>query len=113
MSVLDDLIKDAESALVQTLTTRAVSGILASISWLSFLSGPLGFIIGLIVGQLVKYGDWVSYHLGDGWLNSANANVYQKIGEDLDALPPDTPKEVVDAKKKEKADALDKLMGAS
>lgn len=113
MSGLDDLIKDAESALVQTLTTRAVSGILASVSWLSFLSGPLGFIIGLIVGQLVKYGDWVGYHLGDSWLNSANADAYQKVGEALANLPPTATKEEIDAAKAAKAKALDDLMGAS
>jgi sorbitol-specific phosphotransferase system component IIBC len=113
MSGLDDLIKDAESALAQMLTARVVAGIVASFSWLGALSGPLGFIIGLIVGQLVKYGDWVSYHLGDGWLNSANAEAYQKVGEALDALPPTATKEEIDAAKKAKADALDKLMGAS
>lgn len=96
--------------LVKQLTSRVVAGILAASS---FWAGPLSFVLGLIIGQLVKYGDWLAYYLGDSWKNSSNAEDYQKAGEDLNSLPPTATKEERDAKKQAKADALDKLMGAS
>lgn len=110
---LDALIKDAESALAKMLTARVVAGIVAKFAFLGALSGPLGFVIGLFVGQLVKFGDWLSFHLGDEWMNSAHAEDYQKAGEALDALPPTATKEEIDAAKKAKADAIDRLMGAA
>jgi hypothetical protein len=113
VTVLDGLIKDAESALARMLTARVVSGLLASLPWLGFLSGPLGFVIGLLVGQLVKFGDWLSFHLGNEWMNSAHADDYQKAGEALDALPKTATEAEIEAAKKAKALALDKLMGAA
>lgn len=111
MSAVDDLISEAESALAQLLTARAVTGILAAFSWLGFLSGPLGFFVSLIVGQLVKYGDWVAFHLGNEWLDSANATAYQKTGEALASLPASATPEEINAAKKAKSDAFDVLMG--
>lgn len=109
---VNSVIRDAENSLAKILTAKAVSGLLAALPWLSFLSGPLGFFVGLLVGQLVKYGDWTAYYLGDSWMNSAHASDYQKAGEALANLPPTASKEEIDAAKKAKDDAFDALMGA-
>lgn len=108
MSAVDDLIKDAESSLVKVLTARVVGSIVVAGS---FWAGPLGFILGLVIAWLARRGDWLTYHLGNGWLNSANADVYQKTGEALDTLPPTATQEQINAAKKAKSDAFDVLMG--
>jgi hypothetical protein len=109
----DGLIKDAESSLAKALTARVVAGIVASVPWLGAVSGPVGFIIGLAVGQLVKWGDWVTYYVGDRLMNSVHGDEYQKAGEALKNLPPTATKEEIDAAKKAKASAFDRLMGAT
>jgi hypothetical protein len=108
----DVVIKDAESDLSQRLSSRVVAGIVGAIPWLSGASGPLTFLIGLLIGQLVKYGDWLAYYLGDSWMNTENGKSYQQAGEVLANLPPTATKGEIDAAKKAKADAFDKLMGA-
>jgi hypothetical protein len=92
---------------------RVVTGLVSAVPWLGWASGPLGFLIGLLVGQLVKYGDLVTYHLGDSWMNNSHGEDYQKAGEALDTLPKTATKEELDAAKKAKSDAFDRLMGAS
>ncbi len=64
------------------------------------------------MGQLVKYGDWLAYYLGDSWMNTSHGQDYQKAGEALANLPSTATKEEIDAAKKAKADAFDALMGA-
>lgn len=85
---------------------------IAQLPWLAGLATPLGFFIGLVIGQLVKYGDWLAFYLGDSWINTENGKAYQRAGEALANLPPDAPEEVRDAAKKVKSDAFDALMGA-
>ena len=109
---LDQLIKEAENQLTKALAARVAAGLIAKLPWLAGLSGPLGFLAGLVIGQLVKYGDWLAYWLGNGWMNTRHGEEYQKAGEALASLPPDATKEQKDAAEKAKADALDALMGA-
>lgn len=107
------LIKDAESDLAKALTARVVAGVVARVPWLGSVSGPLSFLISILIGQLVKYGDWLAYHLGNAWENTEKGKVYQEAGEALDNLPPEATEEEKSAARKAKADAFDKLMGAS
>lgn len=107
------LVTAAESDLSRTLTAKVVAGIIASIPWLSFLGGPLGFFIGLIIGQLVKYGDWAVYMIGDSLKNSAEGSAYEDKALALNHLPPTATKEEIDAAKQAKIDAFNALMGAS
>lgn len=109
----DEIIKAAESDLAKALTSRVLSGLISQIPWVAGVSGPLGFLLGILVGQLVKYGDWLAYYLGDSWMNSSHGEDYQKAGEALDNLPSTATKEEIARAKKAKADAFDKLFGAS
>jgi hypothetical protein len=109
----NSVIKDAESDLARVLTSRLVGGIVAKFAWVGAFSGPLGFFLGLFIGQAVKYGDWLGYHLGNGWLNTVEGQKYQAAGEKLNSLPPSATKEEIDAAKKEKSDRFDVLMGAA
>ncbi len=108
----DAVIKSAENDFAKLLTTRVVSGIIKALPWITGVSGPLGFLLGIIIGQLVKYGDLATFYLGDSWMNSSHGQAYQKAGESLDNLPETATKEEIDAAKKAKSDAFDDLMGA-
>lgn len=105
------VIKDAESEFARALTRRFIAGLVTKIPWLAGLAGPLGFFVGLVIGQLVKYGDWLAYYLGDSWMNTEHGQKYQKAGEALGNLPATATKEELDAAKKAKQDAFDRLMG--
>jgi len=109
----NEVVSIAESSLVTALKDKAVAGLISAIPWLSFLSGPLGWLFSYLIALGVKYGDWLLYFAGDSWMNSQHAENYQKAGEALQNLPPTANKEEIDAAKKAKADALDALMGAS
>lgn len=106
------LVKDAETDLTRALASRVAQGIVTSLPWLSAVAGPLAFVIGLIVGQLVKYGDWLAYYLGDEWMNTSHGQTYQLAGEALASLSPTATKEEIDAAKKAKSDAFDVMFGA-
>ncbi len=108
----DALIKAAENQLAKALAARVVEGVIAKLPWLAGLSGPLGFLVGIVIGQLVKYGDWLAYLVGKGWENSAAGEKFQKAGEALENLPKDASKEEREAAEKAKADAFDDLMDA-
>jgi len=106
------LVRDAESTLAKTLTTRVVSGLIIKYGWLAVVKTPLQFFIGLLIGQLVKYGDWVAYYLGDSWVNSAHGKSYEQAGLALENLPKTATQEEIDAAKKAKQDAFDRLFDA-
>ena len=108
----DDLIKAAENQLAKVLSARVVEGIVAKLPWLAGLSGPLGFLVGILLGQLIKYGDWMAYYLGKGWENSEAAKDFQKAGEALDSLPKDASEEERKRLEQAKIDAFDDLMDA-
>jgi len=106
------VIKDAENDLTRVLSARVVSGLIAQYAWLAGAATPLTLLVGLLIGQLIKYGDWLTYYLGDQWINSQDAIAYQQAGEALANLPPFATQEQIDAAEKAKADAFDTLMGA-
>lgn len=106
----NSVVKNAESELTRRLVTPIVLKVVSSTA--SFWFGPLSFLIGLVVGQLVTWGDWVTFYLGDSWMNSTHGDGFQQAGEALANLPKDASKEAIDAAKKAKADAFDKLWGA-
>lgn len=108
----NQLVKDAESDLVHWLTAKVVSGLVSKLTWLGGLSGPLGFFISLIIGQFVKFGDWGSFALGKGWMNTVEGKEYEQAGLELNSLPADAPKEEVERAKQKKKDAFDRLMDA-
>lgn len=109
---VNQLVKDAESDLVRWLTSKVVTGLVSKITWLGGLSGPLGFILSLIIGQLVKYGDWGVFALGKDWMNTVEGKEYEKAGIELNNLPPEASKEEVERAKQKKRDAFDRLMDA-
>jgi len=109
---VNKLIADAESDFSQLLTSKVVAGIIAQVPWLAALGGPLSFFISLLIGQLVKYGDWLAFYLGDAWVNTANGRAYQQASESLDNLPANATEGERDAAKKAKSDAFDALLGA-
>ncbi len=106
------LVKDAESELARALTARVVSGIVGKFAVLGAFSGVLGFVIGLVIGQLVKYGDWLGYSLGNGWKNTQAGKDYERKGLELEELPKTATKEEVARAKKAKQDAFDQLFSS-
>lgn len=110
---LNQLIKDAEGDFSRLLTSKVVAGILVQMPWLASASGPLSFLVGLLIGQLVKYGDWLAFYLGDAWVNTENGKAYQQAAEALDSLPENATEGEIEAAKKAKADAFDALLGAA
>lgn len=110
---LDDLIKLAEGDLAQFLATKVVAGIVASLPWLGFLSGPLGWVVGILIALFIKYGDWGVYFLSDSLKNTAEGKAYEDAGLALERLPTTATKGEIDAAKKAKRDAFDALFGSS
>lgn len=108
---LDQLVSIAESQLVQALTARVVGGFVLALPYLSWLSGPLGWVIGMGIAFAVKYGDLLVYMIGDDWKNTAEGKVLEDAAIKNENTPANDPnKAALEAAQRK---AFDDLMGAS
>lgn len=106
----NSLIKSAETDLAKALTAKVVAGIVASVPWLGAISGPLGFLLGILVGQMIKYGDWMSYMVLDDWKNTSEGKAYEDAAIANAQIPKGDPRKK-DTEAAQKA-AFDALLGA-
>jgi hypothetical protein len=104
---VNQLVSAAESQLTQ----KIVAKILLSVAAPSWLAGPLGWFLGLVVGWIVNKGDLVAYKLGNGWQNTNDGKTLEeKANARNELVKAGASPEAIAKAIQEQKDAFDRLM---
>ena len=87
----DSAVAAIEESVKVWLVDKALAGILAANPTIAgWLSGPIGWLLGLAAGIFIKYADLLSYIFIDDWQTSAEATNYENAAQAAQANPSDS-----------------------